>query len=190
MADYVHDMAVGRKHLISARRVLVIGSSGAGKSTLSQAIAEKFDLDYISLDRDVRWLAGWKERDRLEQRQILTEMVAHDRWVMDGSGSSTFDLRLPRADLVIWLRLNRYLCLVGVCKRVASYCGTVRPDMAAGCPEPLPNREFLSYIWNFEKKHAPIFLQKLEKYGATLSVIVVKTRKQAAELLDLGHLPA
>lgn len=134
MADYVHDMAVGRKHLVSARRVLVIGSSGAGKSTFSRAIAEKFDLDYISLDRDVRWLAGWKERDRLEQRQILAEMVARDRWVMDGSGSSTFDLRLPRADLVIWLRLNRYLCLYGVCKRVAFYYGKVRPDMAKGCP--------------------------------------------------------
>ncbi len=45
--------------LRTAKRVLVIGCSGGGKSRLSLKISERFDLEYLSYDRDVRWLAAW-----------------------------------------------------------------------------------------------------------------------------------
>ena len=139
--------------LANANRVLVIGCSGGGKSTLSRKIATAFDLELQSLDRDVRWLPGWKEREKQEQRAIVGRLVLRDRWVMDGSGASTFDLRLPRTDLVLWVRVPRRVALIGLAKRVIRYYGSVRPEMAEGCPEPLPDRAFLSYIWNFEKKY-------------------------------------
>lgn len=176
------------KRLHTADRVLVIGCSGGGKSTLSRAIAAHLDLEYQSIDRDVRWLAGWKERDRDARRLILEDLVARERWVMDGSNPSTFDLRVPRADLVIWVRLPRLTCLAGVARRVWRYYGTVRPDMADGCPEPLPDRAFLDYIWNFEKKTAPVFLRKLAKYGPDVAVCVLKSRAEVSRLL--ARIPA
>jgi adenylate kinase family enzyme len=94
-------------------------------------------------------------------------------------------LRLPRTDIVIWVRLPRVTCLMGVAKRVARYYGTVRPHMASGCPEPLPNLEFLSYIWNFEKRHAPVFIRNFELYGPQVPIFQVKSRAQACQLLDL-----
>ncbi len=137
--------------LATVERVLVIGCSGGGKTTFSAKIADLHRLEFQSLDRDVRWLPGWIERDRSEQRAIISDMVQRDRWVMDGSGASSFDLRLPRTDLVLWVRVPRWVALIGLLKRVSRFYGSVRPAMAEGCPEPLPDREFLSYIWNFEK---------------------------------------
>src|SRR5689334_2508086 len=92
----------------SANRIIVIGCSGGGKSTLSQKLAQRFGLTYISIDRDIFWLPGWKERPRAEQREIITGMVAKERWIMDGSNPSTFDLRLPRTDLIIWMQISRF----------------------------------------------------------------------------------
>jgi len=171
------------ERLKTAGRVLVIGCSGGGKSTLSRWLAGHFDLEYQSIDRDVRWLPGWQERDRAARQKILEALVARERWVMDGSNPSTFDLRVPRADLVIWVRMPRLVCLLGVARRVWRYHGTVRPEMADGCPEPLPDRTFLDYIWNFEKNSAPVFIRKLEQYGGGVPLVTLRSRKDTRRLL-------
>lgn len=168
-----------------ASRIMVVGSSGGGKTTLARHIAASKNLEYFSIDRDVRWISGWTQRDPDEQRRIIETIIARDRWVFDGSGPSTFELRLARTDLVIWMRLPRVSCMMGVARRVARHYGTVRPEMAAGCPEPLPNLEFLSYIWNFEKRHTPAFLHHFELYGPHVPIFQVKSRAQATALLDL-----
>lgn len=173
------------KIIRTASRILVVGCSGGGKTTLSLKLASSFGLQYQSIDRDIRWLPGWQQRERLEQHALLQKLVAEDRWVMDGSNPSTFDIRLPRTDIVIWVRMPRWVCLTGVTRRVARYYGTVRPAMAEGCPEPLPDREFLEYIWNFEKKYAPIFLRNFERYGSGVPIFQVKSRREMQRLLDI-----
>ncbi len=164
-------------------RVLVIGCSGGGKSTLSIKIADRYGLEYQSHDRDVRWLPGWCVRDRAEQRDRVADLVSRERWVMDGNNPSTFDIRLPRADLVIWLRLPRRVALMGVARRVLANYGSVRADMAEGCPEQLPDWEFLTYIWTFEQKAAPRITAGLERYGPHVPVVILNTRKEADDLL-------
>ena len=169
----------------NASRIMVLGNSGAGKTTLSKTLSAKLNCEYFSIDRDVRWQNNWTQRGSAEQRRILQDIVQRERWVLDGANPSTLDIRLPRTDIVIWMRLPRMTCLMGVARRVVKYYGTVRPDMAEGCPEPLPNREFLTYIWNFEKHHAPKFTRNFELYGPETPIFQVKSRAQASKLLDL-----
>ncbi|MEM1066801.1 MAG: AAA family ATPase [Pseudomonadota bacterium] len=169
--------------LQSARRVLVIGCSGVGKTTLSLRLSAALNLTYQSIDRDVRWLPGWQVRDRGAQRAILERLVAQDRWVMDGSNPSTFDLRLPRADLILWLRLSRWAALFGVGRRVLANYGRVRVAMAEGCPEPFPDREFLHYIWAFERVTAPRFIERIDRFGAHVPVCELASHKAVAALL-------
>ncbi|WP_421361396.1 AAA family ATPase [Agrobacterium rosae] len=183
--NVIDDIGQAASLVSKASRIMVVGSSGGGKTTLSQALASDMNLEYFSIDRDVRWISGWTQREVGEQRRILEDIVRRDRWLLDGSGPSIFELRLPRTDIVIWMRLPRVTCLMGVATRVAKYYGTVRPYMAGGCREPLPNMEFLSYIWNFEKRHAPVFLRNFELYGPQVPIFQVKSRAQARQLLDL-----
>lgn len=164
--------------LSQAHRVLVIGCSGGGKTTLALKLAQCYALEYQSIDRDVRWLPGWQVRNREEQRLLLQELVERDRWVMDGSGASTFDVRVPRAELIIWLRVPRHVAILGVARRVTKNYGRVRMAMAEGCPEPFPDREFLSYIWNFERKSAPEFVKQIDRFGPNVPVAVLKSRKE------------
>lgn len=171
--------------IISASRIMVVGSSGAGKSTLSRKLATRLGLEYQSIDRDVRWIEGWATRDVSEQLAILRNLVKRERWIMDGSNPSTFDIRLPRTDIVIWVRMPRWMCLLGVVRRVARYHGTVRPEMAPGCPEPLPDWDFLTYIWTFEKRHSPIFIRNFGLHGPDVPVIQLKSRSDVRLLLDL-----
>ncbi|CDN53904.1 Hypothetical protein RG1141_CH15610 [Neorhizobium galegae bv. officinalis bv. officinalis str. HAMBI 1141] len=63
----------------NADRILVIGCSGGGKSTLAQKVARRFELTYISIDRDVLWLPGWVQRDKPEQHRLIVELAAGER---------------------------------------------------------------------------------------------------------------
>jgi adenylate kinase family enzyme len=185
MPNYIA-MEQAAEILGQAERVLVIGNPGGGKSTVSAALAERLDLENISMDRDVFWLPGWVLRDRQEQRAILAGMVSGDRWVMDGTGVSSFDLRLPRADLVIWVRVPRLLSLWGVLSRAMKFRGKVRPDMAPACPEQLPDLEFLRYIWTFDQVQTPKVIAAVEEFGPEKPVVAIKSRRDMRRLLALA----
>ena len=165
-----------------ARRILVIGCSGSGKSTLSRALSDRLNIPYISMDREFFWLAGWNLRERGEIRRLIADAVAGERWIMDGTSPGTLDLRLPRTDLVVWLRMPRLLCIARVLRRRIRYAGRSRPEMTPGCPEKI-DREFLSYIWNFERTETPEIEEALAAHGPNVPVITLRSPSQVRALL-------
>ena len=178
------------KLLPAATRILVIGCSGSGKSTLAAKLAQRLRLRHISMDKEFFWLPGWVLRDRAEISRLVTEAVAMDCWIMDGTSPRTMPIRLPRAQMVIWMRPPRLVSFYGLFRRVLKYHGTVRPEMAAGCPEPLPDEQFLSFIWNFEKHSAPKVLAMLAQHGPDVPILQLKSYAAASQLLALlreGH---
>jgi adenylate kinase family enzyme len=102
----------------------------------------------VHLDRHY-WQPGWVEPTREVWRETVARLADEPAWVMDGNYSATWDLRLPKADVIVWLNRPRWLCLSRVVLRSAAGLGGTRPDMAPGCPEKLPDRQFLQFIWDY-----------------------------------------
>lgn len=172
-----------------ANCILAIGCPGGGKSTLARTLSASLDLPYLSMDRDFYWLPGWRKRDRCDIDRPISEVVAQERWILDGTGLGSFHLRLPRADLVIWLRLPRMVCLWRAISRVIRYRGRNRPEMPEGCRERL-TLDMIGNIWNFERHAAPKIEAALHQLGPNVPVLQLKSRRQARELLDLLRAPA
>jgi adenylate kinase family enzyme len=183
MARYLTDAGEAAALLSKAERVLIIGCSGSGKSTLAQSLSTWFKLPHVSMDRDVFWLPGWNQRPRAEALAIVERAIEQPRWIMDGTSPGTLPLRLPRTDLVLWMRPPRLVSLYGVVTRWLKYRGRTRPDMAEGCPERLSG-EFLSYIWNFEKTESPEIEQKLADYGPGIPIFMLRSHAETRRLID------
>lgn len=181
----VIDIEDAAARLPGVTRILVVGCSGSGKSTLAIELAGRLRLRHISMDREFFWLPGWVLRDRAEITRLIGEAVAGDLWIMDGTNPRTMPIRLPRTELVIWMRPPRWCSLMGVYGRVLRSYGKVRPDMADGCPERLPDRQFLRYIWNFEKEDAPEIEEMIELHAPHVPILQLKSYKEAARLLAL-----
>lgn len=130
------------------QRVLIIGPCGSGKSTLSRELASRLNLPVYHMDQ-LGWLPGWVETEKEELRQKLQSIVLTERWLIEGNYGSTLDLRLPRADAVVYLDFPVHLCIWRLLKRTVSYRGRTRPDMTEGCPERF-DFEFFRYVlfWN------------------------------------------
>ncbi|ACM36513.1 MULTISPECIES: ATPase AAA [Rhizobium/Agrobacterium group] len=182
MARYIDKLDDAATLLNSAKRICVVGCSGSGKSTLSQILCERLGLDYISMDRDVFWLPGWKLRPRSEAIELMQRFVAGERWIIDGNSPGSLPVRLARADMVIWMRPPRRVSIYGVLSRWLKHRGTVRPEMAPGCPEKI-DWPFLQYVWNFEACEVPQFQTQFENARADLPVVVLRSHRQTNEFL-------
>ncbi|MDQ0453710.1 AAA family ATPase [Rhizobium paknamense] len=189
MTTTVLDIAEAADLVAKSRRIVVTGCSGSGKSTLSTALSRRFSLPYISLDRDVFWLPGWRLRPREEAIELMTAHAQGERWIMDGNSPRTMNIRLNRADLVIWLRPPRHVSVSGILRRWWRYRGTVRPGMPEGCPEKI-DWAFFSYVWNFERNEVPKFMAAFEAARADLPVVILKSHRDTAKLLDLAGVPS
>ncbi|WP_234033733.1 P-loop NTPase family protein [Qipengyuania gaetbuli] len=113
------------------------------------------------------WLPGWVETDKHELREKLGALVATDRWLIEGNYGSTLDLRLPRADAIIYLDFPIGLCLWRLMLRVFRHRGTTRPDMTEGCPERF-DLEFFLYVLFWNRGPRPRTEQALEGHQAKI----------------------
>jgi adenylate kinase family enzyme len=162
-------------------RVLVIGSPGAGKSTLAAQISRRTGLPLIHLDGHY-WGVGWTEPDKQEWAERVTALAAADQWVMDGNYGGSLELRLARADTVLWLDFPAWLCLVRIVRRAIRYRGRVRPDMADGCPERL-TWEFLSYTAGFRRGGRRRIVERIPAFRGKL--IRLCRSREAARFLAM-----
>jgi adenylate kinase family enzyme len=150
------------------RRIVILGCSGAGKSTFAKTLGAKFGLPVIHLDT-LFWQPGWVEPEPEAFRAAVEAAIAGDAWVTDGNYvGRTFDLRLPRADAVIFIHQPRWLCLLRVVSRWLRNIGGDRPDLAPGCPEKI-DWPFFQWVWGFERKNQPQILAAAASYPTPIT---------------------
>ena len=149
------------------KRVMIVGCGGAGKSTLARRLSETIGLPVIHIDQ-IYWTAGWINRSREETRRLVAEAIKGDEWIFEGNNSTSFDLRIAKADTVIFLDFPMPLCLFRVFKRVVASHGRVRPDMAEGCPEGF-DWEFMKWIIGYRRNHRWEAVELLENAPETIA---------------------
>lgn len=157
------------------QRVMIIGCAGVGKSTLARKLAEQLQLPLYHLDR-LFWRPGWQPTPRPEWVKLQQELVAGERWLIDGNYDSTLDVRLARADTVVFMDLPRWRSLWGVTKRFFQYRGRSRPDLDPGCPEKV-DWEFYRWIWGFPKRDRPGMVAKLKALPPEVRVIWLRSHR-------------
>jgi adenylate kinase family enzyme len=162
-------------NLSSYSRIMIAGCCGSGKSTLSRSLGKLTQLPLIHLDQEY-WQAGWEEPSAEDWRSKVASLVTRDKWIMDGNYSGTWDLRLPRAELVIYLRYPLLLVLYRAVKRIITNYGRVREDMAQGCPERFSLAFFhFILVCHFRSSHA--HLQQLQNLEPPQTLLVFRSPK-------------
>ena len=135
-------------------RIIVLGNSGSGKSFFARSLAEITGLPLIHLDVEF-WRPNWKKTPKDEWIVKQKQMISRDRWIIDGNYNSTLSFRFDAADAVVFLDMNRLMCLLNAIKRH----GTKRSDL----PHYLEERfdrdfwQFCKLIWGFNKREKKSF---------------------------------
>lgn len=156
-------------------KVIVIGCPGAGKSTFSRKLAAKTGLPLYYLDmiwhRPDRTVVG---RDEFDKR--LVEIMAEDRWILDGNYARTLPLRLEQCDTVFFFDIPLDECIEGAKSRL----GKERVDMP--WTDDVLDPDFLQWIIDFPRDVVPEINRQLTVFDKTL--IRFSSRTEADRFID------
>jgi adenylate kinase family enzyme len=162
-------------------RIILIGCMGSGKSWLSKRIAEITGYSLFHLDVE-HWKPGWVMSSKEEKIARQQEIINGDKWIIDGTYGSTMELRFAAADLIIYLEINRLVCIWSAAKRT----GKKRSDLPDYLEEPkIFNKDFFQFckwIWQFPKDNKKKNLGLHEKYPEK-EFLHIKSRRKVKSLL-------
>jgi len=167
-------------NITNFKRIIIVGNSGSGKSYLGKKIAEITDLPLIHLDNEF-WKPNWVKTPRDEWIEIQKNLIKAEKWIIEGNYNSTMELRFEASDLVIFLDINRIVCMVSAIKRH----GKKRSDL----PEYLEEKfsgEFFNFckrIWSFNKTVRKTIISLHGKYPEK-PFLLIKKRSQLKLLLQ------
>ena len=159
-------------------RIIVLGCPGSGKSTFARALAARTGLPLIHLD-SVWWRADGSHISRDEFDRALSELLAGEKWIIDGDYSRTYEVRLRAADTVIFLDYPEDVCMAGIVGRV----GEERPDMP--WTETALDPELVALVQNYARDDRPALLSLLQKYPDKQALIFPSREEAARWLSDL-----
>ncbi len=131
-----------------AQRIAVVGCSGSGKTTLAVALARALGCPHVELD-SIYHQPGWTPLPDDEFRARVAEVVAQERWVVDGNYSVTQDVVWDRAEAVVWFDLPYATVMARTVRRTLRRTVT-REELWNGNKEPLSN------LWSLDPERSII----------------------------------
>ena len=161
---------------------MVIGCGGAGKSTFSTQLHEITGIELIHLDL-YYWKPNWKESSREEWRVKVIELSDRKEWIIDGNYGGTKDIRMEKADTIIFMDRSRWLCLYRVLKRVLRNYGQTRKDMGEGCWEKF-SWAFMVYVFHYNDTRRPKILKRLKQLEASKKVVILRSDQAVNAYLE------
>jgi adenylate kinase family enzyme len=165
------------------KKVAIFGNAGGGKSTLSNRLSEITDLPVYILDK-IQFLSGGIEVPQAEYQRIHQEILATDRWIIDGFGCmETLWPRLNEADTLIYIDLPLSVHFWLVTKRAIA--GHFKPP--AGWPErsPILKSSISSYraLWLCHKSLTPKYREYVDRVQSQKRVYHLTSTQEISQFL-------
>lgn len=160
--------------------MIIVGNNGSGKSFLSEELSVITGLPLVHLDVEF-WRPNWEKPSKEEWLKKQTKLISKEKWIIDGNHTDTMELRFETADIIIFLDINRFVCLAGVLKRL----GKKRSDFPQYLEEKLDGGFFrlCKGLWRFSKTRKRTIIGLHKKYPDK-TFFVIKGRRKMNKLLS------
>ncbi|MCO6009875.1 topology modulation protein [Actinoallomurus purpureus] len=159
-------------------RVAIIGCGGSGKTTIARRLGAALNAPVTHLDA-VYYDSEWNTLPKQKFTALQEEIVAAERWVLDGNYAATLPIRLKRADTVVFLDLSPISCLRGVAQRRLRHGGG--QDDETGVYDRI-TWNFIKYVWGYRRTMAPRVRALISEHADHTQVHIIKSRRAANAL--------
>lgn len=163
------------------QRIMVIGNCGAGKSTFATKLSQINGLEVIHLDQ-YYYKANWQGMASKKWSELVKQLSSRPSWIIDGNYGGTMDIRMSRADTIVFLNYSTVKCLWRITKRTLKNWGKERPGMVKGCKERF-DLNFYYYVASFNLKRRKKLLSALEKHKEHKQILIFRNDKESSDFL-------
>lgn len=154
-----------RVSLARMTRIILLGPAGSGKTNLARRLGERTGVPVVCLD-DI-WRPEWGKEDVPVFRALLVKAHGDESWISDGNfAAASFDIRLPRATLIVWLDRPRWLCAMRATGRIFRKASDHRIGGLM---------KVLRFIAKFERVNRPLIERLRIAHGPEVPVIHLRS---------------
>ncbi|MCH9630861.1 MAG: hypothetical protein S4CHLAM37_08670 [Chlamydiia bacterium] len=143
------------------QRVMVFGLPGSGKSNFCSRLAKLTSLPLHHIDKHF-FYPRWVSRDKEEVLNIQKQIIAEEKWILDGNSMRTLELRFQRADIAILFNFKLSVCFFRMVKRIFRKDRHIK-DLPEGCKKSI-RYSLIRYLIIYKKKYGPQIQSLKEKY--------------------------
>ena len=151
----------------TVKRVAILGRGGAGKSVLAQQLSLILELPVIELD-SIFWQPGLRPTPEQEWAEIQRELVARERWIIDGD-LGPYDTclrhRLRAAETVVVLDFPLWRCVGQAIRRSRE------------------TREFWAWVLRYRRETLPTITTAIAMHAQHADVHILRNPRQVRRFL-------
>ena len=146
-------------------RVAIVGNAGGGKSTLGRKLSAIHNLPFYSVDQ-IQWRPGWIAALDQETGEKIDQIVASERWIVDGRGPwQSLEGRLGAADTIIFVDLPLWMHFwLAAERQIAAARGEDRVDQLEGCDQLAVTKRLFEMIWHVDQVLKPHLEAMIERF--------------------------
>ena len=159
------------------KKVLIMGCPGAGKARLAARLGRITGLDVYHI-KDDRFSESHTEDQKKAWRDAVAGIVSNDSWIIEGTQSITYEMRVEAADTVFFIRQKPMNCLKNFIKRALERKRGHREHRIG------MKRDMLKKIIAYRKTLKPMVDDLLEKNKDHLDVIFFTTEEEIDQYLE------
>lgn len=166
-------------NIFEYNRIIIVGNNGSGKSFLAKELSAITGLPLVHLDVEF-WRPDWEKTPKEQWIKRQAELISKEKWIIEGNHTDTMELRFEAADMIIFLDINRIVCLAGVFKRL----GKKRTDWPQYLEEKLDKAffRFCMGLWIFNNTRKRTIMG-LHNKNPGKPFFVIRGRRKMKELL-------
>jgi len=146
------------------KRVLIMGCPGAGKAKLAVRLGRITGLDVYHI-KDDRFSVRHTDNEKLAWKEAVSKITEKDSWIIEGTQSITYKMRINRADTVLFIREKPFNCLKNFIKR------SLRKKMAHSRDRLRISGDMIKKILAYRKSMRPIIDDLDKNSKSNLNVI-------------------
>jgi adenylate kinase family enzyme len=136
-------------------RIVVIGNAAGGKSTLARRLARRRELPLVEVDR-LLWQPGWQLTPEADYARGHAEIIAQDKWVIDGLGrQDSIAERIARSTEIILIDMPLWMHFWLAAERQIAWTQGRLDDRPAGAAEMPPTRELFRTMSEVDQTWLP-----------------------------------
>ena len=164
-------------------RCSILGNAGGGKSILARALARRAGLPLHELEAWL-WTDNWQAAPAESVRTRHDEVLAQERWVIDGFGwPELVEARLARSTHVVLVDLPIWLHFALASERQWEWKAGRHKHPPGGMATPPPTKRLFELMWRIHTELMPRVRERVDAAAdAGARVEVVSSTERLREL--------
>jgi len=171
--------------IFNADRIAIIGCPGSGKTTFSVSLNNILMRPLYHLDL-IYWDSNWRRTEKELWINKVKEISDLPNWIIDGNYIDTLDIRLCKADIIIFFDYKPIKCLWNSVKRLFSWDNSSMKSYRkiTHLPKPSLNKqwELMRLILKFKKEQRHKIYEMIHFHKKT--VVFFKNKNDVIRFLN------